>query len=68
MFISGEPDKRIKNPFVRKVTYPIIIIILLALFAVPMAYGLLGVSGLFVLIPGFIITYILAVKRGFLPH
>jgi hypothetical protein len=33
----------------------------------PMAYGLLGVLGLFVLLPGFVVTYILAVERGGFP-
>ena len=57
------------NCEIRKITYPIIIIILVLFFAVPMIYGLLRVLGLFLLIPGFVITFILAVKRGgFTPH
>ena len=55
MFISGGPGRRIKDPFVRKMTYPIAVF-LLALFAVTMAYGLLGIVGLFILIPGFAVT------------
>ena len=63
MFISGGPDKRINDPFVRKVTYPVAVI-LLVIFAVPMAYGLLGVVGLITLIPGFVIV---VTKRGCFP-
>ena len=63
MFISGGPDRRIKYPFVRKITYPIAVF-LLALFVVPMTYGLLGIIGLFTLIPGFAVTFIWAIKRG----
>jgi lipopolysaccharide export LptBFGC system permease protein LptF len=66
MFIRGGPDKRIKHPFVRKITYPIAVF-LLALFAVPMTYGLFGIVGLFILIPGFAVTFIWAIKRGGFP-
>jgi amino acid permease len=69
MFLTRGHDKRIKNPFVRRVTYPIIITLLVLFFTVPMAFGLLGVVGLFLLLPGFVITYIWAAKkRGFPPH
>jgi hypothetical protein len=63
MFISGGPDKRIKDPFVRHVTYPIFVIFCILMVA-PMAYGLLGIVGIFLLLPGFVITYIWAIKRG----
>jgi hypothetical protein len=45
------------------------IAILVIFFAVPIAYGLLGIIGLFVLILGFVVTFILALKRkGFPPQ
>lgn len=63
MFISGRPDKRIKDPFVRHVTYPIFVMFCV-LMVVPMAYGLLGVVGMFLLLPGFVVTLYWATKRG----
>jgi hypothetical protein len=37
------------------------------LMIAPIAYGLLGVLGVFLLLPGFIITYIWAIKKGGMP-
>lgn len=63
MFISGGPDRRIKDPYIRRITYPFLIIILVLFFAVPMAYGLLGVAGLLTLIPGYYV-YFSSKKKG----
>lgn len=69
MFITGGPDKRIMDPLVRRVTYPIFVV-LCVIMVIPMVYGLFGIVGkfgLFVLIPGFVIAFVLAMKRGGFP-
>jgi hypothetical protein len=80
MFITGGPDKRIKDPFLRRLYYYMFMIPILTLMIAPMVYGLLypifvgdsgGIKslGIFTLAmaSGFIITYILAIKRGGMP-
>ena len=66
MFLSGGPDKRIKDPFFRRIFY-VIAIVIFVLWVTPLAYGLFGISGLFVLIPGTVITYIIAKKKKGFP-
>lgn len=64
MFIN-ESETPIENPFVRQITYPIAVVILVLLFALPMTYELLGVGGLFI---SFQDLLLLASWKGFPPR